>query len=114
MSSNQKKPKIWRGILVGLVAGLAASWTMDRFQDVWIAVSSPDDSKKKEDETDPSEDGEERQDDATVRAASAISEGLFEHKLTKGEKRWPDRPSITAWAQPAGSSMALRLSFCPK
>src|SRR5437667_11981285 len=87
MSSNQKKPKIWRGILVGLIAGLAASWTMDRFQDVWIAVSPPDDSKKKEDETDPSEDGEEGQDDATVRAASAISEGLFEHKLTKAEKK---------------------------
>ena len=39
MRSNQKQPNIWRGILVGLIAGLAASWTMDRFQDVWIAVS---------------------------------------------------------------------------
>src|SRR5438874_9422364 len=87
MSSNQKKPKIWRGILVGLIAGLAASWTMDRFQDVWLAVSTPDDSQKKEDETDPSEDGGESQDDATVKAASAISEGLFEHKLTKAEKK---------------------------
>ena len=87
MSSNQKKPKIWRGILVGLIAGLAASWTMDRFQEVWIAVSSPDDSKKEEDETDPSEDGGKSQDNATVKAASAIFEGLFEHKLTKAEKK---------------------------
>src|SRR5436190_14119886 len=87
MSSNQKQPKIWRGILVGLVAGLAASWMMDRFQDAWIAVSPPDDSKKKKDQTDPSEDRGESQDDATVKAASAISEALFEHKLTKAEKK---------------------------
>src|SRR5256714_13469940 len=87
MSSNQKQPKIWRGILVGLVAGLAASWTMDRFQDVWIAVSPPDDSQKEEDQSRASKDDAESQDDATVRAASAISEGLFEHKLTKGEKK---------------------------
>src|SRR5438034_6982966 len=87
MSSNQKKPKIWRGILVGLIAGLAASWTMDRFQDVWIAVSPPDDSQKKEDEARASEQGVEGQDDATVKAASVISEGLFEHKLTKAEKK---------------------------
>ena len=87
MSINQKKPKIWRGILVGLVAGLAASWTMDRFQDVWLAVSPPDDSEKKKDEGRASADDEESQDDATVKAASAISEGLFEHKLTKAEKK---------------------------
>ena len=87
MRSNQKQPNIWRGILVGLVAGLVASWTMDRFQNVWLAVSTPDESKKKEDETNSSEDGGESQDDATVKAASAISERLFEHKLTKGEKK---------------------------
>src|SRR5205085_5275292 len=87
MSSNQKQPKIWRGILVGLIAGLAASWAMDRFQDVWIAVSQPDDSKKKEDQAHVLEDDADSQDDATVKAASAISEGLFEHKLTKGEKK---------------------------
>jgi len=74
-------------MLVGLIAGLAASWTMDRFQDVWIAVSSPDDSKRKEDQPRASEDGEEGQDDATVKAASAISEGLFERKLTRAEKK---------------------------
>jgi len=87
MRKDQKQPNIWKGMLVGLVAGLAASWTMDRFQDVWIAVSLPDDSKEKEGRADASEDGEEGQDDATVKAASAISEGLFEHKLTRAEKK---------------------------
>src|SRR5437588_10314151 len=87
MPNNQKQPNIWKGMLVGLIAGLVASWTMDRFQDAWIAVSPPEDSKKKEDETRASEEGEKSQDDTTIKAASAISEGLFEHKLTKAEKK---------------------------
>jgi hypothetical protein len=85
MRNEEKQPNIWKGMLVGLIAGLVASWTMDRFQDAWIAVSHPDDSKQKEDRA--SEDGEETQDDATVKAASAISEGLFEHQLTRAEKK---------------------------
>ena len=87
MSSNQKQPKILRGMLVGLIAGLAASWAMDRFQDVWLAVSTPDDSQKKEDAAHASEASQESRDDATVKAASVISEGLFEHQLTKAEKK---------------------------
>ena len=87
MRSDQKQPNIWKGMLVGLIAGLVASWTMDRFQDVWIAVSPPEDSKKKEGQARASEDGEEGQDEATVNAASAISERLFEHKLTRSEKK---------------------------
>ena len=87
MGNKQSKRNIWQGMLVGLIAGLVASWTMDRFQDVWIAVSPPDDQKKKENEADASEEGEASQDDATVKAASAISAGLFEHKLTKAEKK---------------------------
>ena len=87
MSSNHKQPNIWKGMLVGLIAGLAAAWTMDRFQDVWLAVSPPDDSAKKKDEGRASADGEESRDDATVKAASAISEGLFEHKLSRTEKK---------------------------
>src|SRR5256885_17142735 len=60
---------------------------MNRFQEVWIAVSPADDAKEKEGQARASEDGEEGQDDATVKAASAISAGLFEHKLTKAEKK---------------------------
>src|SRR5205814_1040839 len=85
--SDRKQPNIWKGMLVGLIAGLVASWTMDRFQDIWIAVPPPDDSQQTGDEAHASEEGEESQDDATVKAASAISQGLFEHKLTKAEKK---------------------------
>ncbi|MGH9899399.1 MAG: DUF1440 domain-containing protein [Pyrinomonadaceae bacterium] len=90
MRNNQTEPNIWRGMLVGLIAGLAASWTMDRFQGVWFALSPSNDSTKDENSTEEnhrSEDGDESGDDATMKAASALSEGLFGHKMTTAEKK---------------------------
>ena len=90
---------VWKGLAAGLIGGLVASWTMNRFQDVWFKVA-------KGIETSPgnqfqSAGGEqaagvqdsvlnskpEVSDDTTVRAASAVSEGLFGHKLTPSEKK---------------------------
>lgn len=93
MPKNHSKPNVLRGALAGLVAGLVASWAMNRFQDVWVSFSCSDSRKdhKSSDressnlETNQSE--EETQDDATVKAASAISENLFKHKLTADEKK---------------------------
>ncbi len=88
MGDNKKKPNIWKGLLIGAVAGLVASWTMDRFQDVWIAVTPEDKSEESEKEQDAKSEGEDKSnDDATVKAASAVSEGLFEHQLTPEEKK---------------------------
>ena len=82
-----------KGLAAGLVGGLVASWTMNRFQDVWTKVAegvegSQGDgpSAEQEGEGGAQQSGGE-QDDATVKAASAISEGIFDHKLTKGEKK---------------------------
>lgn len=86
MSKNNRKPSIAKGLLVGLVAGLVASWAMNRFQDVWLAASPSDAANKgtnREDRNAASED----QDDATVKAASAVTEGLFNHQLTPAEKK---------------------------
>jgi len=96
---------VWKGFTAGLIGGLVASWTMNRFQDVWSQVA-------KVIETCPgnqfhgvsgehAEGGEETSgtqhleigskpdvpDDTTVRAASAVSERVFGHKLTPGEKK---------------------------
>ena len=91
---------VWKGLAAGLIGGLVASWTMNRFQDVWSQVA-------KGIQTGPvnqfhnisGEGGEEApqdpvsgskpevQDDTTVRAASAVSEGVFGHKLTQSEKK---------------------------
>jgi putative membrane protein len=85
---------IWKGLVAGLIGGVVASWTMNRFQDVWLKLSANGEStsaqssetKNRESEQPASGDNDE-QDDTTVKAASALSEGFFGHSLTKDEKK---------------------------
>ena len=89
---------VLKGIAAGLIGGLVASWTMNRFQDVWIKLAgSPSAGAESQRQAEGQESGQglqqtqkksdEEQDDATVKTASAISEGIFDHKLTKSEKK---------------------------
>jgi len=96
---------VWKGLAAGLIGGLVASWTMNRFQDVWSKLakgveSGPDNPFQNVRgefadgvEGSPGKRGSQAdlqpdvQDDTTVRAASAVSEGLFGHKLTPTEKK---------------------------
>ena len=84
---------VWKGLAAGLIGGLVASWTMNRFQDVWGKLAESGEqsrgaqaSRQKGEQQELRPSGEE-QDDTTVRAASAISEGLFHHRLTESEKK---------------------------
>jgi putative membrane protein len=85
---------VWKGLAAGLAGGLVASWAMNRFQDVWSKlaeefVQSEEQPSARDGagDTQQSQGGEEQADDATVKTASAISEGVFGHELTKGEKK---------------------------
>lgn len=92
---NMKKPDLWKGLAAGLAGGLVASWTMNQFQAAWSKAAEgfekphgaqsmqPSEGEK------PGESGQdkEQQDDATVKAARAISEGIFGHELKEDEKR---------------------------
>jgi putative membrane protein len=94
---------VWKGFAAGLMGGLIASWTMNRFQDVWnkLAEGLEDSPGKRvggvsvpaDVETSPTTEVSKPdtqptvQDDTTVKAASAVSEGLFHHRLTEGEKK---------------------------
>ncbi len=95
---------VWKGLAAGLIGGLVASWTMNRFQDVWSKLAKDidgwSDNEFQNVWGECSEGLEERsdsqfstlspqapQDDTTVRAASAVSEGLFNHRLTETEKK---------------------------
>jgi len=77
---------VLRGLAAGLIGGLVASWTMNQF----LAMTS-----KLAEELNRSQGGQKKKekpekkesDDATVKAASAISENVFDHKLTKSEKK---------------------------
>ncbi|HXQ74275.1 MAG TPA: DUF1440 domain-containing protein [Pyrinomonadaceae bacterium] len=74
----RQSERVLKGLAAGLVGGLVASWTMNRFQELWFSVADKGQS---------SAPGDEEPDDTTVRTASAISEGLFDHKLTTTEKK---------------------------
>ena len=95
---------VWKGFAAGLIGGLVASWTMNRFQDVWSTVAKGIESRSEDDVLVSGEHAEgvektsgtrelefaskpEVSDDTTIRAASAISEGVFGHRLTQSEKK---------------------------
>ena len=95
-ANNRDEGDVWKGIAAGLIGGLVASWTMNRFQDVWLKLSENNgqsagvrsaEQDKEHEEKQPENGNNEEQDDTTVKAASAISEGIFGHKLTKDEKK---------------------------
>jgi putative membrane protein len=89
---------ILKGLAAGIVAGLAASWTMNQFQALLskltegeershgaqsIQQGSPQQGAGRELQERGSEDSD---DDATERLANIVSEGVFKHELTEGEK----------------------------
>ena len=83
---------LWKGLAAGLIGGLVASWTMNRFQDVWSTVAKRVDTRHDNQETSDTQESEfgskpEVPDDTTMKAASAVSEGVFGHKLTQSEKK---------------------------
>lgn len=85
-NENPGGADVLRGLAAGLIGGLVASWTMNQFQTLTSKLmkemeKSRGGQKKKE------EQDKKEGDDATVKAASAISEGIFDHKLTKSEKK---------------------------
>ena len=104
-TNGRDDSNVWKGLAAGLIGGLVASWTMNRFQDVWSKVAKGVETwpanqfqnvsgeyAEGGEETSGTQDSEfgskpEVQDDTTVRAASAISEGVFGHKLTQSEKK---------------------------
>jgi uncharacterized membrane protein YagU involved in acid resistance len=108
MSENDHAQSILKGVLVGLIAGLAASWTMNRFQDVWLALSSSADS------TNHQKPDAETEENATVKAASAVSEKLFGHKLTTARKKAAGTAVHYAVGATAGIVYCVASELSPK
>ena len=100
----EEEGTLWKGLVAGLAAGLVASWTMNQFQAAWTRVAAgfekphgaqamqPSEGPNPDEFGDPiakqqSPAEKENQDDATVKTARAISEGVFGHELKESEKR---------------------------
>jgi uncharacterized membrane protein YagU involved in acid resistance len=114
MGQNDRKPNLWKGMMVGLIAGVVGSWTMNRFQDVWVAASSSDNSKKREERSNASENEQNSVDDATVKAASAVSNALFDHKLTAAEKKIAGPAIHYAVGAAAGAVYGVASEYLPQ
>ncbi len=74
--------RAWKGLVAGVVGGVVASWVMDRFQYWWLSFDNGD---ERQHQLTHSNEGNQEE-PATVKTASAISEGVFGHSLTDKEK----------------------------
>ncbi len=76
---------MWKGLAAGLVGGLIASWTMNRFQDVWSRLAEGNEKSPharspgqgSTPEARAKQASSEEADDTTVKTASAISRVSF-------------------------------------
>ena len=96
----------WKGLVAGVVGGVVASWAMDRFQYWWLSFEGRDEQQTQSEERNQEE-------PATVKTASAISEGLFGHNLTAREKEIAGPIVHYAVGTTAGAVYVLRRSTNP-
>jgi hypothetical protein len=99
---TQERLDVWKGLAAGLVGGLIASWTMNRFQAMWsrqeVGVEKPhgaqgikpyvegqgNDEKQAIDRT--SGPGGKQQDDPAEKVAEAVTESVLDRSLKESEK----------------------------
>jgi putative membrane protein len=90
-----REGRVGKGLAAGLAGGLVASWTMNQFQAAWSKATAGFEKPHGAQSMQPSEgqraspgseQDKEDQDDATVKAARAISQGVFGHELKESEK----------------------------
>ncbi len=95
MRNGKRHGDVLKGFAAGLAGGLVASWTMNQFQAAWSKATEGFEKPHGAQSMQPSHGGDpgsgtenkENQDDATVKAAKAISGGVFGHQLKENEKR---------------------------
>jgi hypothetical protein len=95
-TDGRAEPDVWKGLAAGLIGGFVASWTMNQFQAAWSKATEGFEKPHGAQSMQPSEgenaakasvENKEEQDDATVKAARAVSEGVFGSELKDNEKR---------------------------
>lgn len=111
-----------KGTVAGLVGGLVASWTMNQFQAAWSKATEGFEKPHGAQAMQPSEGGSpgssgsngEDQDDATVKAARAISEGVFGHELKESEKKPAGAAVHYAFGSATGGLYGAAAEFVPE
>jgi hypothetical protein len=119
MNQNQVG-NVLKGAAAGLVGGLIASWTMNQFQVVWskatealaesngVATAEASNSQQLSTENAPVEDN------ATVKAARAISEGVFGRELKENEKEFAGSAVHYAFGSSTGALYGAVAELAPE
>ena len=114
---------VLKGTAAGLVGGLVASWVMNQFQAAWSKAVEGFEKPHGAQSMQPSDGGspaqssgqnEEEQDDATVKAARAISEGVFGHELKESEKKPAGAAVHYAFGTATGGLYGAAAEFVPE
>ena len=79
------KREAGKGLMAGLVGGLAATWTMNQFQTL-LSKASEQNTQQQQQEDQGAQSQEVEDGDATQKAAAKLSESVFNRNLTKQEK----------------------------
>jgi len=95
--------KIVRGVLTGLVAGIAASFAMDQFQAAAAALSSSDDGGDDDDQPEP----------ATQKAADAVAIALVGRAIPDADKALAGQAIHYALGIGLGVAYAVAAEFRP-
>jgi putative membrane protein len=87
-TNGHREGDVLKGLAAGLIGGLVASWVMEEFQAGWTKMSETLSESREKDSSGHGgeQDDATQQQPATVKAAEAISEGVFGHELTPSEK----------------------------
>jgi putative membrane protein len=108
---KQNNRSAWKGLVAGVIGGVVASWAMDRFQYWWLSFARGDDELQLQQT--PSKEGNQEE-PATVKTASAISEGVFGHSLTVKEKEIAGPLVHYAVGTTAGALYGLAAEYEPE
>jgi len=76
------KPELWKGIVAGAAAGLAASWVMGEFQTAWSKINE----KRKQSRNEETQQDQGQSEDATMKTAGAVAR-TFGKELSIDQKK---------------------------
>ena len=123
--SNHQDSDVLKGLTAGVLAGIAGSWVMNQFQSAWAKLME---GKEKPHGAQSLQDGspqhgvaralEERgsdseEDNAAVRAGTAIAEFAFNTKLTRSEKQIAGAVAHYAMGAASGAIYGVAAELAP-
>ncbi len=122
MRNDRKNADPLKGLVAGLVGGLVASWIMNQFQASWTKLAEGFEKPHGAQSMQPSEgqaqgqkpNESREQDDATVKTAETISEGVFGHELKESEKKPAGAVVHYAFGTATGGLYGAAAEFVPE